>query len=144
MALPCCLFLAGCSPPTGAQLPPEEAHLRNLAVFYGQYTNQHRGQTPPGEKEFKQFIKGINKETLESFKIDPNAIDDIFISPRDSAPYVIAYKSKASSIPDAQGKTTPIIWEKTGVGGKRYVGDGLGKVELITDEEFKKRVPNAG
>jgi hypothetical protein len=136
------LLLSGC-PNKSGDLVPEENRIKALSLLYGQYTGQHRGQTPADEKEFKQFVAS-RKETLESFQLDPNNIDQLFVSPRDSQPYGIAYKVKTSGIPDPMAPSPPVIWEKVGSAGKHYVADSLGKVELISEDEFKKRVPNPG
>jgi hypothetical protein len=89
--------------------------LANL-YFTFQLSNDFRG--PKDEAELKTFIAGINPEKLTLVGVDPNAIDVLFVSPRDNQPFKIRYGVKGS----AMGSSEPVIFEAVGVDGKREVG----------------------
>jgi hypothetical protein len=89
--------------------------LANL-YFTFQLENDFRG--PKDEAEFKKFIAGIPAAKLTLVGVDPNALDVLFVSPRDEQPYKIRYGVKGS----AMGSSEPVIFEATGVDGKREVG----------------------
>ena len=117
---------AGCSKP--APPPVEESRLSKLAVFYGRYISQNKGKTPPNEAELKKFIA----------KLEPAAnLDELFVSPRDSEPYVVRYNIKAGM----PGGAVVTAHEKTGVEGKRMVALTTGDVRTVDEAEFKKLLP---
>jgi hypothetical protein len=127
----------GCSGTEG-ELTPGEKNLQTLSVMWGRYIQRNRGQSPPNEAEFKKFVKGMSKEELSGMGVDPNDIDKLFTSPRDNQPYGFAYRTPAST-PGADGTMPMVIWEQTGVNGKRMVANSLGKIEEIDEAEFSKR-----
>jgi hypothetical protein len=133
-----CLAAGGCG---DGQRPQSESerNLQALAVMYGRFISQNRGMGPPNEAEFKKYIRSRPSTDLESFKIDPAAVDQIFISPRDQQPYGIAWGIRPGA-PGPDGMMPMIIWEQTGEGGKRYVADSLGKIEEIDDTTFQARL----
>ena len=125
--------LVGCSsrpePP-----PPAEVHLKALAVFFGRYLGQHRGQSPRDEKELKEFINTMPADDLKSLGVE--SVDAVFVSPRDNQPYVVKY-GEPVGMPGPQG--FPVVaHEQTGVGGKRYVAFAMGDVQLVDEERFKQ------
>ena len=114
-----------------------EKNLKALAVFYGQFTGQHRGQAPANEAEFKKYVQSLPAAQIQAFGLDPNSIDKVFVSPRDNEPYGVVYRSKSSTPGQA---ATMVIWEQKGSGGKHYVADALGKVEEIDEATFQQRL----
>lgn len=130
----CCLQTSCTSGPTA---PPEgEAHLGKLARAYGMYQAKHRGQTPPSEAKFKEFLKN-NKEIRTNFKIDD--VNALFISPRDKQPYVVKYGLRSTAI--INPKLPPLIaYEKTGVNGKHYVAYGTTEVTEVDEARLKELV----
>ncbi len=130
------LFGAGCS----SEGPPQtesEKNFKALVVLYGKYIPRNRGIGPPSEDAFKKFIKSLNAQEVQYLGVDPANIDKIFVSPRDNQPYEFAWGAKADAGPDGKGKI--IVWEKTGVNGKRMVGTSLGGIEELDEAEFAKR-----
>lgn len=86
------IFLAGgCSTPGRSNIAGELSTLKPLATFYGKFINQHGGQPPRGEDEFKAFIKEPRNEEWLRLEFQVANIDDMFISPRDKEPYVVIY-----------------------------------------------------
>jgi hypothetical protein len=134
----CILFgLTGCGG-KGGELSDAEKNLQALAVLWGRYISAHRGQSPPSEAEFKKFIRSTGQADLKGLGFDPNDLDRLFTSPRDNQPYGLAYKVPGT-VPGPDGSMPMVIWEKTGVKGKRMVANSLGKIEEIDEAEFANR-----
>jgi hypothetical protein len=144
--------LAACTP--SARPPSDtEKHLKTLAILYGRFMNTHRGQAPANEGELKKFIQSLSPEQLDAMGVNASNLDSLFVSPRDSLPYGVAWKpasAKASGpagmpgMPPGAGAdkavVTMVVWEQKGAGGKHFVADSLGKVEEIDDATFQKRL----
>lgn len=132
-----CFGISGCEP-KGKEPSQTEKQVKGLAIFYGRYTAMNKGRVPPNEAEFKKFIKTMQPTELEVNGADPANLDPYFISPRDNEPFGIAYRTPTAA-PSSSGAGT-VVWEKTGAGGKRYVADGLGKVEELDEVTFNQRL----
>jgi hypothetical protein len=117
-----------------------EKNLKALTVCYGRFISQNRGKGPPNEAEFKKFIRALPQETLGSVGVDSANVDKLFVSPRDNEPYGIAWNASGGA--PGPGGAPMIIWEQTGVNGKRFVSDFLGKIEEIDEATFKQRLSN--
>jgi len=137
LAALCWLVVAGCS--HSASKATEESNLKPLAVFYGRFISQHRGQAPANEAEFKAFVKSLSKAELDGFKItDP---ESIFVSSRDGKPYATHYGAASGA---AGPSGSPVIaYEQAGKGGKRFVATTVGAVEEVDEARFKQLVPTA-
>ena len=134
-----CLCLAtGCSENQSAER--EQSNLKPLAVFYGQYLGQHRGQPPGGEQEFKNFLQTLGKDRLASMQV--KSVDELFVSPRDGKPYVILYGPVANTGAGLPSMTV-IAYEQGGKGGKRFIARSTAAVEEVDETKFKELVPNA-
>jgi hypothetical protein len=131
------IFCLGC----GGGQKPGQVPIRGLSVCYGQYQARNRGQAPPSEKDFKEFIqKQMTREFLEGFGASPEDLDKLFISPRDKEPYQVRYKALLRP-PGPDGKGEIVIWEKEGVNGKRMVAYSTTKSDEIDDATFKELMP---
>lgn len=130
----------GCLGSQTASQEKEESNLKPLAVFFGRYLAQHRGQPPQDEAEFKQFLTEISPEELKTFNL--TSTDQIFVSSRDKQPYVIIY-GQPTGPSKGPGGAPIIAYEKVGVGGKRYVASSLAGVEEVDETRFRELVPNA-
>lgn len=135
LALPC-LPLVGCGGPSEVRNPQAkvESHLQTLSVLFMQYTSENKGQSPPDEATFKKYVNGLPPERLMG-----KTADELFISPRDSQPYVVFYGVKMG-MPGA-GPPAVVAYEKTGVLGKRYIATALGGVEEVDEAKFQQLVP---
>jgi len=133
-----CLATFACSS-EGKPQSEEERNLQALAVFYGRFMSQHRGIGPSSEDEFKKFVKARTPAELENFGIAPDKVDQVFISPRDNAPYGIALKIP-SGVPKPDGSAVMVLWEQKGVNGKRFVADAIGRIEEIDEATFQQRL----
>jgi hypothetical protein len=114
-------MLVGCSSrtdPDSAIASVNETTLQRLANLYFTYQSKHEWRGPANEAEFKSFLRGYNPRKLTRIGIDPNAIDDLFISERDGQPFKIRYGVVGS----AMGSAEPVVFESTGDGERRLVG----------------------
>jgi hypothetical protein len=132
------LCISGCNS-GNATVEQETSNLKPLAVFYGQYVGQHRGQAPPSEQAFKEFVKSKAASPAATFSIKD--VEGLFISSRDKKPYVIRYGGTTGP-PGAAG--APVVaYEQEGVKGKRYVATAVGAVQEVDDAQFHTLVPDA-
>jgi hypothetical protein len=114
-------LVTGCSnssDPVDTLASVNETNLQRLANLYFTYQSKHDWRGPADEAEFKSFLRGYNPAKLTRIGIDPNKIDDLFLSERDGQPFKIRYGIPGSSM----GSSAPVIFEATGIGGKRLVG----------------------
>lgn len=132
--------MLACTPEQKPQSPIEK-NLKALAVYYGGYTGQNKGVGPPNEEAFKKFIRTRTPPELENFGVDPANLDPLFISPRDNQPYGIAWGLRGA-MPGPNGAGM-VIWEQTGVNGKRYVADSIGKIEEVDEATWTQRLPKS-
>jgi hypothetical protein len=132
------LAAGGCSENQSAER--EQSNLKPLAVFYGRYLGQHRGQTPANEQEFRNYIEATGKSQLTSMQVA--SVDELFVSSRDKKPYVVVYgltSQGGAELPAA----TVIAYEQEGKSGKRFIARLLGAIEEVDETQFKQLVPNA-
>lgn len=132
-----CLNSFACSPEQKPKSPTEK-NLQALAVFYGRFISQNKGVGPPNEEAFKKFIRGLRPEEFQSFGVDASNIDPLFVSPRDNQPYGIAWGLQGA-MPGPDGSAM-VIWEQTGVSGKRFVADAVGKIEEVDETTWNQRL----
>jgi hypothetical protein len=130
-------LLIGCSQGGRESAPLQESTIKPLAMLYGQFTGQNQGRPPANEEEFKRFIRERGMGTLKQFNIPD--VDSLFISPRDKQPYVVIYGQPKG--PPALAGQPVVVYEKVGVGGKRYVASSLGAVEEVDETRFRELVP---
>lgn len=123
MAILCALLVvvAGCggSDDGTAMLAQFNSNsMQRLANLYFTFQLDNGLRGPKDEAELRKFIAGIPAEKLARVGVDPNALDVLFVSPRDEQPYTVRYGVTGS----AMGSSEPVIFEATGVDGKREVG----------------------
>ena len=115
------VVLSGCSnrsDPQAAIARVNETNLQRLANLYFTFQSKQNWRGPADEAEFKAFLRSYNPAKLSRIGIDPNKLDDLFLSERDGEPFKIRYGVPGS----AMGSTEPVVFETTGVGGTRLVG----------------------
>jgi hypothetical protein len=107
------------------------SHIRVLTRFYTRVSMELK-RPPKDEAEFKDKIKATNAD-LSAFGAD--SVDELFVSERDGQPLKVVYGSppKGSDV---------VVWETTGVDGKRMVGHQIGSVEEVDEAKFRELVPN--
>ncbi|MCS7045719.1 MAG: hypothetical protein NZO58_05140 [Gemmataceae bacterium] len=123
------LLLVGCgSGPSPAATSAE--HLRQLARLCGNYASVHKGKMPTDVDELKKFAKTFDKSGADT--------DSFFVSPRDNEPYVLKL-NVTMSMPGI-GKKMLLAYEKTGVGGKRFVAYNTVEVEEVDEARFNELI----
>lgn len=128
----------GCGGTQSASQETESSNLKPLAVFYGRYVAQHRGQPPANEAEFKKFLSSLPPEELQQFAVD--SVESLLVSSRDGQPYVVVY-GKPTGPPLGPGGMPIIAYEQTGVNGKRFVASSIGGIEEVDAARFQELVP---
>jgi len=106
--------------PTGQ----DAEQIRQVAVAYMRFISSHRNRPPSSERVFRKFLEG-------ALKWDEAKIESMLVSPRDGQPYKIVY-----DVPILGSKPVVVVYERTGVGGDRYVGFDFGGVEIADEERF--------
>jgi hypothetical protein len=123
-------MLVGCSKSGPAPGDPAASHVRVLIRLYNKAAAD-LGHPPKDEQEFKQAIAAS--------EIDPAALklanfDEAFTSERDGQPLVVVYG-------DPPAGSDVIVYEQTGVDGKRLVARRVGQVEEADATRFQELVP---
>jgi hypothetical protein len=98
--------------------------------------NSKGGRPPANQADFKSFISESGDALLKS--ADVGTVDELFVSPRDNQPYLIAYGSEAAKLISQGGV---VIYERNGKDGRRLVGNRGGFVNELDEAEFRKLVP---
>ena len=136
-----CCSLLGCGggfDSQGALQKINATNAQRLSNLYWQYQNEHMGAGPKDEAEFRTYISNMNPRILTRVDIDPNSLDQLFTSERDSQPFTIRYAVKAGSPNDSQ----PIVFEQEGVDGSRVVAFTGSKVKEVDEAEYQQLLGN--
>lgn len=126
--LPClaALALAGCSSPEVKPLDEDTMtavrHLQKIGAAYNR-AYQADGAPPASADQLKRFLKQ-----------EPGGADPL-VSLRDSKPVVIVPGVPMDAAPE-KGVRSIVVYEQTGVNGKRMMVDVRGMVHTVTDKEF--------
>jgi len=119
-----CLLASGFSGGCGERDPSDllaaanDSNVQRVANLYEAFQSRHNWRGPEDEEEFKSFLNGWNPKKLTNIGVDPNAIDDLFISERDGEPFDIRY-----GVPGhIMGSEAAVVFESTGIDGQRLVG----------------------
>ena len=132
------LLVLGCQPPeVHDETERRGSNLQSLAGMYRMYASQSGGSPPPDEEAFKNFISAQGLKHFESFGIQ--SVDDLFVSPRDGQPYVVAYGGGPDDMPDV------IAYEQDGLESGRWIVTSMAVVAEVDQAEFDRMVrPNTG
>lgn len=119
-----CLLLiqlgcGGATTPEAAMQAANDSNAKRLSNLYLmiQMKSAPKFEGPKDEAEFKATIKETPSETLSPMGVSASDVDSLFVSERDGEPFEIRYGLKGSPY----GSSDPVIFEKTGVDGKRTV-----------------------
>ena len=135
-------YLAGCSGSRGRPNKAEEASsLKPIAMYYGEYVKQHRGQPPARGAEFKGFLEGPQVDDRLQAEFEITDIDKMLVSPRDNKPYFIYYGAMSKN--SGPGGAPVVGYEQIGAEGKRFVASGLPAVAEVDEAAFRKMIPDA-
>ncbi|MCS7304484.1 MAG: hypothetical protein NZ602_05180 [Thermoguttaceae bacterium] len=130
---------AGCGGGSRESLQREQSSLKPLAILYGQYIGQNRGQPPPNEEAFRKFVEQEAPKIKGQFAF--STVEELFISPRDGKPYKILYGEAAKKGPPGPAGSPVIAYEQEGRGGRRWVASAMGAIEEVDEARFKQLVP---
>jgi hypothetical protein len=110
------------------------SNIQKLANLYSAFQMSRYGPGPNDEAEFKKYIKNeMGPYHLGLMQIDPNNIDAIFISDRDHKPFKVRY-----GVNSGGGVVNALVFEDTGMGGKRQVGLNGATVMEVDDAQFQE------
>jgi hypothetical protein len=115
------VVFVGCSSTddgTDAVARANSTNILRLSNLYNAYQVRHDLNGPADEAALKQFVETLDPELLKRIDIEPGQTEAVFISERDSQPFKLRYKVKGNIM----GSSEPVVFEATGVDGKREVG----------------------
>ena len=115
-----------------------QTSLDRICTLYFQYQLTHNGHGPPDEAAFRSFIQSRPEQQLKRIGVDPGNIDALFVSERDNEQFVVLWDVVAGE----RDEPTPIVAEKNGVDGIRFVGCHRKPHREVNDAEFKKLFRN--
>lgn len=132
------LPLVGCGEraPSPEQVKPRR-DLKSLVVLYQNYVSGHGGRPPKDLDEFKAYVREVYQDQAAFLgDFDP---EKSFVSARDQQPWEWSFpKPNAKAAPGAGGLTTLLVYEKTGVDGKRLAALSNMMVMELDQAEFEK------
>jgi hypothetical protein len=105
------------------------------------YCRAHKGQPPADEAALKSFIKSVSPQDMAAYGITDR--EGLFVSVRDHEPFVVLYGPEALKGPPGPAGMPVVAFERTGVGGMRFVVSSYGAVESVDEARFKQLVPKA-
>jgi len=128
-----CLAVVGCSNDTANQVAAmNKSNMQRLCNLYAAHQNMKGGKGPKDEADFKTYVKEYDPEKLSMMGIDTNKVDDLFKSERDGQPFKFRF-----SVGGGRGSVDAVVFEQTGVNGKRQVGFTGGTIEEVDDAAYK-------
>jgi len=125
------LTLIGCGSGGNSEVRKQGlSHVRLLTSLHARVSSE-LGRYPNDEAEFKAALAKANL-TLDAMKV--SSIDELFVSERDGQPLVVVYGQ-------APAGSDIVVYEQTGVDGRRQVGHRIGMVEEVDQARFDELVP---
>ena len=104
--------------PTDLLAQANATNIQRLSNLYEAFQSRNRWRGPKDEEDFKNFLTNWNPQKLRNIGVDPAMIDQLFVSARDGEPFKVRY-----GVPgNIMGSSEPVVFEATGVDGKRMVG----------------------
>jgi hypothetical protein len=92
-------------------------NISRLTSLYNLYQASNQWRGPKDEATFRKFISQVNEFNLNEMGVDPNKLDQLFVSERDGQPFKIRW-----NVTGGMGAVVPVVFEAEGVSGKRMVG----------------------
>jgi hypothetical protein len=115
-----------------------DTRIKQLANLYMAHQIRNGSNGPKDEAAFKSFIqKGMPSHRLEMMRVDPNKVDDLFVSERDGQPFVIKYGQSGGVM-----SKLPVVFEKDGQAGKRQVAYTNGKAVEVDEGRYQELLQN--
>jgi hypothetical protein len=120
----------GCGGATTATVDPALSRVSLATALYKKAAREF-GRPPKDEQEFKQAIAAAG---MDAAVLKLTSIDEAVVSERDGQPLVIAYGGPPAG-------SDVVVYEQTGVDGKRLIGHRIGQVEEVDEARFRELVP---
>jgi len=133
-----CALVVGCTGGSkqghaAKEQPAENNHILKVVSLWQDYKTAI-GHAPANADELKTWAKQQDQAKLTTHGIDD--LDKAFVSPRDNQPYGLVQTGTQMG-----GMTKVLVYEKTGVNGKRLTASSMGTAAEVDDQEFKRWVP---
>jgi hypothetical protein len=127
-------FSGGCSNTVSNRIAAlNDARIKQLTNLYNGYQRSHAWHGPRDEASLKQFVqRDMDPNKLALMNVDPNRLEELFISPRDQKPFKVKY-----GVGGGPGANVAVVFEDTGIEGKRQVGFTGPIVEEVEDSRYK-------
>lgn len=107
-------------------------NLDRLCNLYNYYQAKNGWVGPPDEQAFRSFIAGLSPRVLERMGGSTADVPGLFVSERDQQPFRIRYRVPGNS----RGSDEPVVFETTGVDGKRMVGFTSSRHREVESAEY--------
>lgn len=123
------VLLSGCSsPPTIAEII--DTNIEKVHTFYRIYMTRHSLQGPEDKEALLTYLRNdkFAKRFLQRSEIDPDHLEDFFVSQRDGKPFIIKYGLRGQ-------KDFAIVFEAEGIDGIRMVA--LSTPKPCDDETYQ-------
>jgi hypothetical protein len=126
-------LIAGC----GAKpVPPRqeaEVHILNVMKLWAEYRHTFN-KVPASTAELTNWARSLKPDDLA--KLGIQNLDEALVSPRDHEPYQVT-----PGKPNRMGIIPVVIYEKTGVAGKRLTASSMGQSGELNEEALRNTVP---
>ena len=127
------LIAAGCSDSkSGAIGALNNENIKRLTNLYSIYQAAHSFQGPADEAALKAFVKDQAAWRLKLMQVDPDKLDDLYISERDHKPFKVKY-----GVVSGPGAVNALVFEQEGVNGNRQVGLNGGSIEEADEAKYR-------
>jgi hypothetical protein len=129
------LLAIGCGgeTPADAVAAMNDSSIRKVANLYMAFQLRNGMRGPKDEAEFKAFIQNdMPRNKLDMMQVDPDAVDELFISEKDGQPFEINYGLSGSAM-----SVMAVVFEKQGVNGIKQVGFTNGPVKEVNADQYE-------
>lgn len=109
-------------------------NIIRVANLYNAYQLRNELRGPADEAALKEFISSLDAETMRRVGVDPASPEGIFTSERDGETFKIRYGVRGNLM----GSVDPIVFETTGVDGKREIGFLNMTQREVDDAEYEQ------
>ena len=128
--------LAGCSTDqvASATAAKNDSNIKRALNLYNGYQMMHGWQGPKDEKALRDFVAegAIPDKNLQMMGVDPKNLDGIFKSDRDGKPFKVRW-----GVAGGRAVSDALVFEDTGVNGKKLVAFNGPVVEEVDDARYK-------
>jgi hypothetical protein len=109
------------------------SNVQRLANLYAAHQNYKNGRGPASEAEFREFIRTYDPNKLQMMGVNPNELDQLFISEVDGKPLKVRY-----NVGGGRGSKDAVVFEQEGKDGRKRVGYTGGDVQEVDDATYRQ------